>query len=146
MRIYDALSQTNKRQTELRRPFILKKLMDSRRVLSGSLTWRQMSHFQKNNNKQVFLQYTNTGRGQVVEILRWKPILTISQGPGRLINGLARYKIVYGNEIKMEIVMNYVMQYQEILKIIKFFFLYFVEYLRVVKNSLVGQISIYQIT
>ena len=96
--------------------------MDSRRVLSGSLTWRQMSHFQKNNNKQVFLQYTNTGRGQVVEILRWKPILTVSQGPGRLINGLARYKIVYGNEIKMEIVMNYVMQYQEILKIIKFFF------------------------
>ena len=63
-----------------------------------------------------------------------------------MINGLARYKIVYGNEIKMEIVMNYVMQYQEILKIIKFFFLYFVEYLRVVKNSLVGQISIYQIT
>ena len=63
-----------------------------------------------------------------------------------MINGLARYKIVYGNEIKMEIVMNYVMQYQEILKVIKFFFLYFVEYLRVVKNSLVGQISIYQIT
>ena len=63
-----------------------------------------------------------------------------------MINGLARYKIVYGNEIKMEIVMNYVMQYQEILKIINFFFLYFVEYLRVVKNSLVGKISIYQIT